>query len=1404
MTGGAGSKKIQKTSKTFLEEAQKAILDQKTSDLMEWVSDSRSDFGYQADSEGEEFDEKSSLERRNKRKKRIRKVLASKECPISEKHAVSDELEDELSEEADFKNESTSLLAEDYAPDGETEFEGPREHHAFLGRDIAVNYERQESDSNNCFCISAAALINQHICKKDKNASPVIDQYAVRAYVPEFMDREEFAASELFAQKASKKLAKSKTYDPSEGGDSYRADVKDVLEYTGFKKYTESEIDQIAKVKGKEEKDVVPGTEDKRTKGNIVGLGDLFLRLDSNACFNHMRFSIDPKFSEAKIRKMQDAFLNAVHEAISKGEAVSIYQPFHYRTIVGVNGSTILYLDSLMYDGKQILPMDISDLLNRHTEVTEISWISDKESPEKMTGKFGGLKHEKGKYERQVTDDIGDELALEYETVVPLKEGVRVTKTKAEKERDGIDPSVSGFIDRMLYIPKTDKTTQIDVGKLRLAADENPMVSAQKLDAQMQANASVKSSLDMIAAYSQRTNAAIAEIEQAKAKKQKPKEKKTEKKEVKKEAAGSSDESMLNIAESLDTSKHTIYSLDEDANGQMSVAVFNMPSYFQDSWLSFENTDRKGRSKEFCELQDVLNSSDRLFITIRSGRFELNEENYSQYLRLYQAVSAYTASHVNSWTTASKKRYEDAYKLRQALDIISEKILFPEEGTGYVQEIVQYSSKEKDYAAKNVGRLLKYYRKYCSRVDEDLIASDEEKIRRKWDALKTCERDILIYLDVKKQESETKNKPLSEEDAFLKQEYNSLKMQMMLRDHAKGKHLEGVFANEEAKRLRKHSQQEFGVEVKEEEDKDYSLNQDEGLTTSQISAISKIDTWIIRNFRNGGYMALAGVVSDRTDIVSKLMAMSRRKRLYIYHLIETRERLEPSADGFVRSQTLYEPDLKAFKDKMIASKLKFYKRFSGGYIYWNKLTEAMGIADRAQPMLSNAHRLLIQGNVQAPNVDETKLPPAQRQKVALEKLLATSLDTMKLIKQNQDKRTDAQTKAANEQKIASNRAAAYAIMQEVSAYTQEVQKKKAKSVSMEADKKAYTQDLANDTAQITTIAVNTALDENVGSIFKVNADAVKEISGYFTGSTSSLTALGALAGSLFTFLSLKNDHKSMTWFDFIATGSSLISGLAKTGKAITGAVVGFGYSSAEALAITSSTAAVVLAGVETGIAVVKTASYCRNGYYRCKASKLAARHTDQDKFRDGMLALNDRLAVRQRAGAATSVVNATLTTTAAVLIMSSVVTMGIGALAGLITLGISTALKCADSDYKRQMKMALFDNFFKTDEQTALAKANWERKHSGKTMTDEQVSRLKEQVRRRISADLGFYSPNHAAVAVAESYAQYLLDNAHSGGQKSDMAIAMIKGLGLHYTFDPLHPMDAVPQKSDIIKKLTT
>ena len=167
-----------------------------------------------------------------------------------------------------------------------------------------------------------------------------------------------------------------------------------------------------------------------------------------------------------------------------------------------------------------------------------------------------------------------------------------------------------------------------------------------------------------------------------------------------------------------------------------------------------------------------------------------------------------------------------------------------------------------------------------------------------------------------------------------------------------------------------------------------------------------------------------GVVSDRTDLASRLFAMSRRKRMYIYYLVETRERVNPTLEGFIRSQTEYKPSLDSFKDAMIANKLKFYKRFSGGYVYWNKLNEAIGIAEGHQHMIETMEnafdpQLLEKDKAAKENPDDKgrQLSPEDKRYLKLREILPYLIRGIELSRRNQDSSVSLGEKERNQESI---------------------------------------------------------------------------------------------------------------------------------------------------------------------------------------------------------------------------------------------------------------------------------------------------------------------------------------------------------------------------------------------------
>ncbi len=772
----------------------------------------------------------------------------------------------------------------------------------------------------------------------------------------------------------------------------------------------------------------------------------------------------------------------------------------------------------------------------------------------------------------------------------------------------------------------------------------------------------------------------------------------------------------------------------------------------------------EGRSDSFKALKYALEKNGDALSDIEANGADPDGEAYAEFMEIYQAVSQYMTSHATSTSSKSVEVYRTVLAIRNTLDDMA-KAHLQGDSIGNLSD-VEYQDRELKHAKENVGRLLKYYIKYSMRVDADLIDSGEKKLERKWDALKSCERDIRVYLADKLSRCQGRISGLKGMDAFLYQEYTSVKTQMLYKNR-----------------------------IAPEKDK-VSADGDEHLTGRQLAAISRIDTWVIRNFRNGGYMAVFGSASDRTDIVGKLLSMSKRKRLYIYYLIEKRERINPTADGMISSQ-LYEPDLAAFKDKMIANMAKFYKRFSGGYIYWNKLAEAMGIADQLQPMFDNVS-LLYSEKEKKEVKNNNEIVPEEEDRKQLQEILQLSMRAMMLCKENDDDKTDPQTKADNEKEI----------MSLGMLIGEKLQEQKAKASSSRDDVRQFTSNIEGKTVAVGTVIKKTLEEKRVQSWTSLKSESVAKLAKYYNPVLSGISAFSAVAGGIFAILSLKDNAGSMNWIDITASGTSLLIGGFKATKATTSVIQSLGATSSATKAITSATGTYITAGADTAVAVMNTASYIRSSRNRIKASKLASAlmkksvgDKDEKRFTKGMLELNRKLGRKQKTGTFGSLGVAAMSSTSVVLLSLSVVTIGISAIAGAIGLGIGAALSAFESKDARSMKNVLFDSFYQTDKELEKEKKRWEINNPGKELSDKQLKQMKEQLRGRIAAAEGFYSPRHAAKAVAAKFADILLEGANRQDEKSGMYVSFIKGLGLAYKYNS-DERKSVPKASDIAKKL--
>ena len=816
-------------------------------------------------------------------------------------------------------------------------------------------------------------------------------------------------------------------------------------------------------------------------------------------------------------------------------------------------------------------------------------------------------------------------------------------------------------------------------------------------------------------------------------------------------------------------------------------------------WVRVFTSDKtSGRSDEFNVVKDLLKRNNPLLMQIDEKKINLGSANYNNFMKMYEALNAYARDHANASQSKGKERYKAAMRIKQALDLAALRTAGIQ-NDGLDHQPVEATALEKKAAEENVNSLMRYYRKYSQKIGEDMLSSYEDKLIARWNVMKTCERDIRIYMTMHQDEGAF----LYGDKAFFIEEYKSLRAQIQLINYRKQQHPEQDAENKRSAMVKGHARsmmkeglsgqkkakaQDQAQDQAQAQAQDQAQAQaqdqarpaeqekikleytDEGLKKEQLDGLVQIDQWVLRNIQNGGYMTFGLNISDRTDFATKLLNLSKRERLYVYYLVEKRERINPTGEGIITSQDTYVPDLSMFKKHMVASKLKFYSRFSGGYIYWHKLAEAMSIANQA--------------------------------KVPLAFMEATQAILKEKDKQGDEKEKEQEEAKNNSKQLAKN-------------VEEDLKKKKGMEAVKAGDVAQYGMGLPMQlkgllglpgavTNDMTGIGMTEIMMGPAGTRMVISNDFLRAFEGYLNQTGFGLMGAASLLGGIMSAIQLASD-KTMTALDTTATAVSLagsVGGVVNSANML--AILNGNINSATKF-LSATPVSLGISGVNLLAGIAKTASYLSNGRERVKASRMISKKNGNqpgDKFEEGMLRLNRKLGAAQRTDALNTLINGGAMMTAGVLVATSVCTMGLTAIVGGITFGVGIAAQILTKKYKGGMKDELFDTFYEVDTVFKKAVKDYEREHECE-MNDDQKSKLREQVRRHIAAELGFNSPRHAAKAVAGIYAEYMLKNARSDAdeEKQKQFITLIQGLGLKWKPDAKPPVPGIP---DIIKKMVS
>ncbi|MBQ9437670.1 MAG: hypothetical protein IJU50_05010, partial [Lachnospiraceae bacterium] len=276
-----------------------------------------------------------------------------------------------------------------------------------------------------------------------------------------------------------------------------------------------------------------------------------------------------------------------------------------------------------------------------------------------------------------------------------------------------------------------------------------------------------------------------------------------------------------------------------------------------------------------------------------------------------------------------------------------------------------------------VKELSKMYYKWAKHIGRNItVCSAEEQLQDKLSIFSAYERYITEYRLM------MEGLPMEREIARILREYDALLRQAAVMRMVK-RDIQGNKNKEETIRdvIRKHVEEEDEREIKN----DLSAEEvDQGLTKEQLAGIEAIDQWLVRNFNNGGM--LRGITKLRNrhgDFVSAILSKTKRERLHMYYLVQTNAR-KNQANMRMHvgvSQSLYVPDLNAFKDQMLSTKWNVIGHLTGAYVYMNKLSEAFQLTEEYKEDVKDAGLItmdLKKGQVPDANPEENKDPAMKR------------------------------------------------------------------------------------------------------------------------------------------------------------------------------------------------------------------------------------------------------------------------------------------------------------------------------------------------------------------------------------------------------------------------------------------
>ena len=842
---------------------------------------------------------------------------------------------------------------------------------------------------------------------------------------------------------------------------------------------------------------------------------------------------------------------------------------------------------------------------------------------------------------------------------------------------------------------------------------------------------------------------------------------------------------------------------------------FTMNSFAYGDDTTEKNEERSGTA---TDLMDSL----RDWFELTQDKESMPEpaECVNRLLELSMASGNYCLMHEKKffYNVEGKGRAEVADKVRKMVSGYLDKMLTEKDKEEiYTRGDADFELGESDKTIeKDLSRAAKAYRNYvlqtAKKCQGHLVG---EMAGKKLKALRLNERKIKIYRD---RVPEEKRDPLIN---FMIHEYEEClaweKLQKCTRgdEQLEEESLDGM--------INDHLVEEGEIESFEK-DKIVPENDDEELEPEQLKGINDIDNWLMRNFQNGGVLGaiLPFLKNTNMSFVERVLSMSKRERLHMYYLVENKKRKDSNMLDVGLSQT-YVPNLEAFKDQMVATKLKFWKRMNGEYTYMHKLSEAFQVTAEYRKEIKAVAEVERDKKKQLQTIDNKKKEDAP-QDIATERLQKMML--LKGALEEYNRNLQAAKKADKKKKASSE-----AICKESAAYCEQLMKEICDlDDSVEKDKLYMRQSATTENEVIdangkvnvfgkvpggtmtgltkaTMFGAKWDLDSAGWKDANLWTGSVGEAIGGVTNLIGAVTSLVSLCktGDQMAAAEISEKTLQITQSLVSATHNALnIKSLVDVGGAILKTteqiqaqkVMGAGFAAAGAVisaGITISKAVAVDKMQRHGEKAGEYFKKKREALEKNGKDKLTKEQKRELKYEKNMMKLQEDLQHREEIKAAYSCVGTGVSIASIALPM-----------VGFANIAVSIVGSIHDGIEVGKLRTTLFDNFFNLD---ALAEKVTEKRYKGKRkdyahyVVNEPKEKVKEALRFRVAAYAGFCDMKTAAEFVCTKFARLIrskLFNEETGEEERNGYIDFVKAINLRYDKDK-----GIPDENVLVRKLS-